>query len=238
MKDDWPDFRKYDYATLLDVYESINEHKYPDRKAYVAELIEQGHGKNIAPLPDSDDSTTVYTPTFIDPRYDTFWGRFFAVWVDGVVLFVFAYVVNTLMSVASAWMKSPIDTLMLFDVYVYSVVLHSIYGQTIGKYFLGVKVVDFKSESPIGFKQAFLRDSVPIALSLLAVIILPNFESVLAESSVSSLPLSFQAILWVSVLWSVLEIVTMLMNDKRRALHDFIAGTVVVNQHLAVEVDH
>lgn len=31
-----------------------------------------------------------------------------------------------------------------------------------------------------------------------------------------------------SLLWFVAEIVTSLMNQKRRAVHDFIAGTVVV----------
>ena len=31
--------------------------------------------------------------------------------------------------------------------------------------------------------------------------------------------------MWV---WSILEVTTMLINSKRRALHDFIAGTVVM----------
>ena len=32
----------------------------------------------------------------------------------------------------------------------------------------------------------------------------------------------------VAGIWFVLEIITMLLNKKRRALHDLIAGTVVV----------
>jgi uncharacterized RDD family membrane protein YckC len=31
-----------------------------------------------------------------------------------------------------------------------------------------------------------------------------------------------------SVIWFIIEIVTCLLNEKRRALHDYIAGTVVV----------
>jgi uncharacterized RDD family membrane protein YckC len=33
---------------------------------------------------------------------------------------------------------------------------------------------------------------------------------------------------WAGAAWSILEVVTMLTNRKRRAIHDFIAGTVVV----------
>jgi uncharacterized RDD family membrane protein YckC len=34
--------------------------------------------------------------------------------------------------------------------------------------------------------------------------------------------------------WFLVEIITMLTNDKRRALHDFIAGTVVIRKSVAV----
>jgi uncharacterized RDD family membrane protein YckC len=34
---------------------------------------------------------------------------------------------------------------------------------------------------------------------------------------------------WIGVLWFWSEIVTMLFNRRRRALHDFIAGTVVLS---------
>lgn len=37
------------------------------------------------------------------------------------------------------------------------------------------------------------------------------------------------------LIWYFLELVTMLTNRKRRALHDFIAGTVVVRTHLREE---
>ena len=36
----------------------------------------------------------------------------------------------------------------------------------------------------------------------------------------------------IPMIWFVLEIVTMLTNDHRRALHDFIAGTVVVRTNM------
>jgi uncharacterized RDD family membrane protein YckC len=33
---------------------------------------------------------------------------------------------------------------------------------------------------------------------------------------------------WVAIAWVLLEYLTMLLNEQRRAIHDFIAGTVVV----------
>jgi uncharacterized RDD family membrane protein YckC len=33
---------------------------------------------------------------------------------------------------------------------------------------------------------------------------------------------------WLATLWFLLEIATMLTNEKRRAVHDFIAGSVVI----------
>jgi uncharacterized RDD family membrane protein YckC len=35
---------------------------------------------------------------------------------------------------------------------------------------------------------------------------------------------------WLSIAWFLLEIVTMLTNEKRRALHDMIAGSVVIKE--------
>jgi uncharacterized RDD family membrane protein YckC len=34
---------------------------------------------------------------------------------------------------------------------------------------------------------------------------------------------------WLYLIWTVSELVVLLMNEKRRALHDFIAGTVVIH---------
>jgi hypothetical protein len=37
---------------------------------------------------------------------------------------------------------------------------------------------------------------------------------------------------WIWLAWLVLELLTMLTNPQRRALHDFIAGTVVVRTNV------
>ena len=55
---------------------------------------------------------------------------------------------------------------------------------------------------------------------------IPNLQDpLLSESSIPTLSLWIG---WGGLVWSLLEIATMLTNSKRRALHDLIAGTVVV----------
>jgi uncharacterized RDD family membrane protein YckC len=77
-------------------------------------------------------------------------------------------------------------------------------------------------------RQAILRDiliivinTVSLALSLYLVLSGAGIHSPDFFSLQSYIALAAFA-------WFVAEILTMLTNEKRRALHDFIAGTVVV----------
>ena len=89
-------------------------------------------------------------------------------------------------------------------------------------------VVDM-SLAKLSMPQAFLRDSVYIALTTVAVIfgipgIIDGGNSFQNPNTVSA-----RILVYASLAWFVVELVTMLTNSKRRALHDFIAGSVVVH---------
>jgi len=168
---------------------------------------------------------------FSSERYQTFWPRFLAAFIDGFVMwpigFLFSYITN-----------SNVGLIVIFGnllnnlaPYIYSVLLHGNYGQTLGKMAMGVKVVDAESENEIDLKQAFLRDSVPIALMIglycYSAILLTDIEHVdLATDFAALAPMFFIGFL--TILWTIVEIFSMLFNDKSRAVHDFIAKTVVV----------
>ena len=111
---------------------------------------------------------------------------------------------------------------------VYSITLHALCGQTFGKIALDVKVVDHVSEKDISFKQAFLRDCVPVVMLLLLIVISIFIPDEKAQEVPEWLFYGMMVFGFSYFLWHLLEIVTMLFNEKNRALHDIIAGTVVV----------
>jgi uncharacterized RDD family membrane protein YckC len=167
-------------------------------------------------------------------RYRNFWRRFSAAFIDGIVLYPVSWLDE------SMWgLGLPIPFLVLWFLVsntvgvAYSVVLHGLFGQTIGKRAVGVRVYDV-SGGKLSFRQAVLRDCFPIVVNIIAVVAglsvvfkgeNPYDAASLAESAMSPWML---AMVWSSVLWLILELTTMFLNPYRRALHDLIAGSVVM----------
>ncbi len=88
----------------------------------------------------------------------------------------------------------------------------------------GVRIVDKSENTNITFGQAILRDIFPLGGILLLFML--SWFGLLTDSSFAT---TITIIIMVIMLfWTILEIVTMLFNEKHRALHDLIAGTVVL----------
>lgn len=158
-------------------------------------------------------------------RYRTFWRRFGAALVDSLIIIPVA--------AAGVWSESLaefsaviINVAVGFAVSAYSVMLHWRYGKTIGKMATGVTVLSNSDETRITLRQAILRDSPLIAVEtiyiLLDIFYLVGGTSTVLVSSVEAV------LLWFPLFWYIAEFMTMLSNEKRRAIHDLIAGTVVV----------
>jgi uncharacterized RDD family membrane protein YckC len=167
-------------------------------------------------------------------RYRNFWRRFWAAIIDGIVLQPVSWLDRWIWGLGL-----PIPLLILWFLVantigvVYSIVLHGLFGQTVGKRAVGVRVYDV-SGGRLSWRQAALRDCFPIVVNTLGLAAglsmalsgeNPYEAASLAESSLS--PWILVAI-WGSVIWLVLELTTMFMNPYRRALHDLIAGSVVM----------
>jgi uncharacterized RDD family membrane protein YckC len=159
--------------------------------------------------------------------------------VDSCVLWPVVFTVSILL----AFRLPPVLTALLvivqsFAWLVYTVWMHARYGQTIGKMACKVKVVDYPTEQAIGARQAILRESIPIVINMVLVgyhafVIITSqlpyraiYREHLARDKV------YSTLLLVPFLWFVAEAITMLSNRKRRALHDFIAGTVVIRTNI------
>jgi hypothetical protein len=88
-------------------------------------------------------------------------------------------------------------------------------------------------------KQAILREIVPIGLALANLLYLAlNLDAyermVMGGEPNSRLATANTVYLVVVTIWWVAQIVTLLLNDKRRAIHDYIASSVVLR--LGVQV--
>lgn len=163
-------------------------------------------------------------------RYRTFWERFWAGFVDGLVFVPIGLLNNYISKHAQ-----PGVLLICWAIFQsltvlgYSILMHARYGQTVGKMFMGVKVWDVSESRLPSLKQAFLRDIgnvVPNVAGLVyLVFLMVSHQYTNPNQQLHNLP--GEIIGWAGSVWFLLEVVTMLTNQKRRALHDFIARTVV-----------
>ena len=103
------------------------------------------------------------------------------------------------------------------------------YGQTIGKMVTRVKIVDAKTHNPISFRHAIMRDSIP-TLFIIAFTVYHAYYFSIGTTSIP--PRGLALLTSMFLLWYAVELFTMLTNEKRRALHDFIAGTLVVRTNI------
>lgn len=134
--------------------------------------------------------------------------------------FAFSYTGN---SIVIFLLTSFVIFLPLF----YSVYCHTKFGQTIGKWVVGVKILDIGEINQITIYQAFLRDSIYFTIetiglgyTLFMTVQTDKHNYVIdAYEDFTKQPI---------YLWTILELISMLTNKKRRSINDFIANTVVV----------
>jgi len=163
-------------------------------------------------------------------KYKTFWPRFWAALVDSLIFLPIGILDNYLNSAERGPFILIVWAIVSYTAYwLYSVILHARYGQTLGKMVMRVKVLDVNEERIPTLRQAFIRDIGYIILNTfgLGYFIYSVFAGQYAdETEVTTLP--DQILMWAGLGWFLLEIITMATNDKRRAFHDYIAKTVVI----------
>jgi uncharacterized RDD family membrane protein YckC len=157
-------------------------------------------------------------------KYQTGWRRFFA----GILDSVFISIIATPLALAYRFLSSsesgPDADFIVGTVYM--VCLTAVYGKTPGKHFCKVKVVAYPDEGKIGFREAVMREIVPF---IMVVFILPMDYFWNQTRGPNPLGLAWAAMIMMSGIgWTILEVATYLLDPKRRAFHDKIAGTVVV----------
>lgn len=159
-------------------------------------------------------------------KYRTIVPRFGALILDTVLLLPLGIVEELVKSAAfsqsSKWFLALIISLAYI---IYFVVMHGWCGQTVGKMLMKVKVLTF-SETPMSFRQAILREAPQIVTTIGSFIFLyPLTQNDIDSNSPDYWKNPFIILM---LIWGVADVIAALTNHKCRALHDYLAGTVVV----------
>lgn len=122
----------------------------------------------------------------------------------------------------------------------YSIYLVRRYGGTPGKLLLGIRIIKISGDD-VTWKEAILRELVNFLLMAFSAIItifaLSKIDPIhydtlnwmQKETYIGTLVPSLGALsLKISFSWTLSELLVLLLNNRKRALHDYIAGTVVV----------
>ncbi len=164
-------------------------------------------------------------------KYHTFWNRLFAGLIDGLIIGAFSLIDNyidlTNKSIFVTW------TIIYAIIGItYSVYFHGKIGQTIGKIALNIKVVDVDENTTIGYKRAFYRESIWIAIELITIIyfVTSSWNAINVNEQIIAEYEDLGGIL--AIAWLIVELTTMMFNQKRRAIHDYIANSVVIKESI------
>jgi len=177
--------------------------------------------------------------------YAGFWRRLCAAIVDVLLMIPFAWLYMWLMGYGGA-MTIVAFILYLFLPPMYSVYFNARFGGTLGKLAVGIRITK-PNGTRIGWLEAWKRSSVDIVLifPFLAVSIWTIMQADINQYA--SLSLQEQMLFlhqhapswnWVvgalGHIWFWSELLVLLTNKRKRALHDFIAGTVVIKKQFTV----
>jgi uncharacterized RDD family membrane protein YckC len=162
-------------------------------------------------------------------KYSTFWKRLVAAIIDSIVLWPLT-LINGYAEGSANRIIFFIGSLVFLAIYTgYFIILQGRYGQTVGKMIMRIKVVDINEVSNIGFKRAIIRelpwiiaDFSILIYSFILLFLTHHFELEKAKDNYSDL------VFITSFTWMLIELATMLTNYKRRAVHDYLAKSVVI----------
>jgi len=220
--DSSPNYNNYTLDELLDVQNHINKEQYPERAKEIELAISNK-------MKDPEIKEEIEKQQEVN-KYSTFWPRFWAATIDGILFAIILYVECLLFGVEYSAQDKYLQALNGVQFAIYAIFMHGYFGQTLGKMFMEVKVLNHDTETDINVKQALRRESVNLALNISWVLIILSVATTLEMTGTMSQGLSYAVIGFgvLAMVWGISEFVTMLFNEKRRAVHDYIGKTVVV----------
>jgi uncharacterized RDD family membrane protein YckC len=187
----------------------------------------------------NDKQTPLQIDGISESIYAGFWTRLGSLLLDFIFVLPFTFLVLYLNGLGKNIYFYTIIPILSFSLW-YHIYLPKKYGGTPGKLVVGIRIIKLDGQS-IGWKEAILRHIVSFALTILSSVsmiigLLEADEEIFTRLSwlqqsqylMSLSPILFKFNAWTSNIWFYSELVVLLTNKRKRAIHDFIAGTVIV----------
>lgn len=187
-----------------------------------------------------------FLPTTIHGKnvYIGFRKRFNAVIIDSLILTPFYFLM--------IWLEGfNLSLSIFFSIFssilyaTYHIYFNAVFGGTPGKLKVGIRVTK-PNGAPIQWLEAWKRSSVDLVLAIVSLIIQVIAMTHVNQGEYFSAPWlaryelleKFNPIWFggVNIAWQVWvwgELIVLLSNKRKRAIHDFIAGTVVIDNEFA-----
>lgn len=171
--------------------------------------------------------------------YAGFFLRLGALLLDGIILLPYMALTIYIQGLSIAANYYVLLPMLLFSLW-FNVYLVKRYGGTPGKLIMKIKIIQ-KDGTDISWQAAALRFAGTLILSLLgfwATILSLNmidndtfvslgfFKRMTFMQELNPLPYKVQ--MWSQNSWYLAGLIVLLSNKRKRAIHDFIAGTVVI----------
>ncbi|NVO02315.1 MAG: RDD family protein [Bacteroidetes bacterium] len=179
--------------------------------------------------------------------YAGFWIRFASLLLDFAIVSPFVTIIILLNALSKNIFFYTLIPNLLIGL-IYNVYFVQKWGGTPGKLIVGIKILKTNGED-IKWREAILRYFVLFSLLIFGSIVMAINVSNIDNNYYESLnwinkqrymgeisPTLNKINLWLTNIWTYSELIVLLMNSRKRALHDFIAGTVIVKKKYVDEI--
>lgn len=174
-----------------------------------------------------------------DSIYAGFGSRLGSLLIDTLIYWPFILLIEYIngLSRTNYYFTFLISLSFLFFYHIYCV---KKWGGTPGKLIMNIKILKINGK-PVEWEQAILRHIVSIIYSVITTILICISISKISDDLFDKLsyvqrsmvltslsPVPIKALMWFNNIWVLSELIVLLFNQRKMALHDYIASTVVI----------
>ena len=175
-----------------------------------------------------------------EPKYDTFWGRFWAIFFD-LALLGLIYIIIDQLFIGEEYsnVRLIITVIETFAIYIYKIVMHAAFGKTLGKMLFGVIVVN-KDESQLTLGRSTLREIIPLGIfatfGIIAGPVLsirPEYGMAIDDFINKSSIIEIVFVIFMSLIcfgWELAIFVSLQISSKRSSIQDKLSRTIILRQ--------